>query len=67
MVERMLCVIQKREYSGSKGEVHQVAGEAVGCFLDRRARLLGMLNSFDDFAKDGVAAELIRPHFKRPG
>src|ERR1035438_5118706 len=58
---------QECDYSGGEGEVNQVAGEAVGCFLDRRARLLGVFDGFDDFAEDGVAAKLVRGDLERSG
>ena len=48
-------------------EIHQVTGQAVGGFLNRRPRLLGPFYRFDDPSEGGVAAQLLRLDFQGAG
>src|SRR5208283_1811258 len=48
---------EKRECGCAKGEIDEVACEAVGDTLDGGAGFFGGFDGFDDFAEGGLAAE----------
>ena len=55
---------EKGEYRRAKREIDQVSGQAVGHLLDRRARMLGLLNGFNDLAECGFFSEPVSAHLQ---
>ena len=55
---------EKGQRRAAQSEIDQVARQAIGHALDRRAGALGPLNGLDNASEGSVAAELFRADFQ---